>query len=338
MDVFCVDESIIKTSQLGLMDFKVILDTVQRYSYLPGDFFEFLSSLERFHSSISSFRDSIHPGVFVMGKNYRRFKQDLDTAAALIKESHDKLSDLDKDDMLHSCNQAYSWLMQADRLLNSSYGILNLDKKIVNAVKTYEAFRIQRNELQTGDILCQISDPKKLIYIIHDRLFSALKKSRVSHVMLILNENGTIKFVDFVGKGMRYKEFFPRPRNFYIVLRSNLNQTQKDVIFASVTGIIAKHPGYSDSERIGAYLSAFLTRRMPVRNLWNNDEAYFCSEFIDEIYKNIGIPLTPKSIHSNTVLTNDILCSSELEFIGLLYDDSESTRKLLNELAKNPEI
>jgi hypothetical protein len=308
----------------------------------------FLSSLSRFKEDILSFRSTLSNSKFFQSKNLEGSLVNINATLQYLDDVFSLCHDLLLRDFngFKSKNKEISYkLNRMGILLADASGRINVDNRILSGLKKFRNFRFDPSDLQTGDVLAQIHEPEDFSHILQEALFNFLKDSKIAHVRIMAKSEGKIHFFDFIGKGMRYKEFRPMPGSIYIVLRASLNSSQRESIFLEIQSLLKKKLQYSTPERLGAYInvlldraSAFLSRYRISRNIFESKGTYYCSEIIDEIYKKVGIELTPKSVYSNNVLPSDLLCSPKFKFMGLIFDDSNDTRKLLTKISRNPDI
>ncbi len=65
---------------------------------------------------------------------------------------------------------------------------------------------------------------------------------------------------------------------------------------------------------------------------------FFCSEFVNQVFLEAGVMLTPKSRYGSTVSPPDIATSPYLKFIGLVFKDSERTEEIVTRYFKKKKV
>ena len=299
---------------------------------------DFQANLDSLRKDIAALLGYTDASTFSRNQNYIEYAEHLQKVLQLIDQVHVITYEIFKGRSVEF-QKVKSTLLLIEKIMEYTHGILIKDEKIVSALANYNKCRVDASQLQTGDILAQFANIQGIVNIAYDSMLRFLRHSSVNHVMLILNED-SLRFVDFVGKGLRYKDFHVRPGAVYIVLRPTLSNMQRDILVKEAHAIMERHPTYSPSERIGAYIARAINivTPSPVRNFFNVNNAYYCSEFIDELFNKIGIQLTHRSVYSNTVLASDLLCSNQLEFVGLVYDDSAQSQEILVKEARVADV
>ncbi len=296
-------------------------------------------------------------GIFVQRKHYREVKHllkdskyDLLEVIINLKEVGIRIRELPGKKQLVETTfiKIEKLIMGVGIQISNIVGRLELDHKILASFNDITRTKLNLAQLQTGDVVAQITSPKTVSQKIISKVYSTLKESEVGHILFIVRVADRIMYADYIGTGFRYRTFKVRPENIYIVLRPrsiNLNQRMK--MLRSVQNHIKDKNSYSHGELMGAYAVLIFTK---IFNLLRGrftsfsnpvpdpTGSFFCSEFVNEVYREAGIYLTPKSRYSNTVMTSDILHSSYLFFLGLLFDDSEKTQLFIQKKMSNIEL
>ncbi len=349
MVVCAVHEDLIRRCFALMKEWDVVAEQVPKGR--NDRLFTFHVNLDNVRSDISDLK--VHSSVqqFVRKQNFASYADHLDKTLQLLetaafrwyditRKKLDGVTDVStfaqKQDAIADIKKI---LFLAREIMSYCLGILRKEVEIISAFNDCKSRRLLLSQLGTGDVLAQLSNPQGFVNIVHNAIFNALRGSTVNHVMLLLRED-SLKFIDFVGKGMRYKDFKIRPGAVYVVMRPELQPTQEHELIRNVHEIIDANPKYAGMERIGAYVSRAIALVVPtpVRNFWGSDDSYFCSKFIDEMFMKVGVRLTHRSMYSNTVLASDVLCSSALSFAGLIFDDSPQTEEILTREAKRSDL
>jgi len=134
----------------------------------------------------------------------------------------------------------------------------------------------------------------------------------------------------------------------FIVLRPRLNAEQRVALWRVVREMIKKKIGFSKLKLVGVLpslalsriVSLFSGRAVTLGNIAGSSRAaMFCSEFINEAFRNCGFYLTPKSRHSSMVFPSDIIASPAVDYVGLIFDDDKFTQdRIMKELVKGVKI
>jgi hypothetical protein len=199
--------------------------------------------------------------------------------------------------------------------------------------------KVRWNEMKSGDIFVSFKTTRYLKEEAVSRRIALFTGSQVTHVALFVRiPRGNMKesgdsdeyLVHSLGKG--YYGLVPLCIDagvVYIVLRPNISDDQRMRLWRVVREKVKEKVPFSTKKVIGVgitlilewFLNLFSKRRRSIRNVFENSrEGMFCSEFLNEVFRQVGFHLTPKSRHSAMVFPSDIAASPHVKFIGVAYD------------------
>lgn len=211
-------------------------------------------------------------------------------------------------------------------------------------------YAIDRNLLKHGDIVLSYKTKKYLRKDILARLVSMATNSPITH-SLIVSTSGSKPLLlcsSPEGNGPNFLEPCPSPGEVYIVMRL------RDMAFPfgdHIKKIVdMRNIGLADGCPVNAYkfaelkswvasaigfiyvLSTYLFRRPIVfPNIVKSDNGVFCSELIDNVFREAGFFMTPRSENPSVVGPVEIFYSPYLSFQGIIMneDDRGSMREEL---------
>jgi hypothetical protein len=193
------------------------------------------------------------------------------------------------------------------------------------------------SKMKSGDIWMSFKTKSYLKGEMDSRLISRFTDSQVTHVALfMIDSTGKQCLVHSTliphTKKMTPYKIFPAsivPGVMYIVLRPKLTDDQRIQLWSAVRKKVEQKIKFSVKKPFGVALSlilSWLVRMFTARNVsFGNPfkgarNEMFCSEFIDEVFKDAGFLLTPKSRVSNMVFPSDIAASGNVDFVGVAFD------------------
>ncbi|MBI2576772.1 hypothetical protein HYV84_06155 [Candidatus Woesearchaeota archaeon] len=216
-----------------------------------------------------------------------------------------------------------------------------------NLIRQYEGLKkyiLEPYQLETGDILLSFK-PKEFFkkisfFTVLPRMTAAFEQSQVTHAALCIKLPGGPKIVESVMDigidGAVMRDFEVPEVQVLVALRPQLSQDQRMRLIQAIRRHIQNQPTYSVLKLVGFLPTLLVTRTLNwftkgYRQLPNflsiRKSTFFCSEFVNQVFKDAGILLTPKSKYSATVSPSDIVSSPFLTFIGLVFRDSERTEE-----------
>jgi hypothetical protein len=134
----------------------------------------------------------------------------------------------------------------------------------------------------------------------------------------------------------------------YIVLRPRINANQRIKLWKVIRERIKQGTKFSTNKMLTVVPSILINRisyklfrkRVEAGQVFDNTKTrMFCSEFLNQVFKDAGFLLTPKSKYSIDVYPGDIMASPFVDYVGLLFLDSEFTKeKIKNEILKGVKL
>jgi len=218
-----------------------------------------------------------------------------------------------------------------------------IENKIVYEYEGMVRKVINYKALRTGDILLSFKSKTYFKKSVVSKVHSMLSGSQVTHILLAVKPSPTeAKIIDSydVTGGVHLRDFDHYPGEVFIVLRPKLTSVQTAKILSGVRRLIEKKAGYSTIKLIGLVpslllsnmISKFTKGHVHIPNLFRKrDNEFFCLEFIDKVFKDAGILLTPKSKYSGMVFPGDIAVSPVLDYVGLIFEESERSKEIILE-------
>jgi len=177
--------------------------------------------------------------------------------------------------------------------------------------------------------------------------------SQVTHVALYIQtdpknpESG--KLFHSYGGSFGFRELDMSLGTLWIVLRPKLNSDQRMKLFSILREKYTENVRMTFSSFIGVFVSGMLSnfvnffsrKHVHINNVMANAKAKaFCSQFLNQVFKEAGFYLTPKSKYSGMVFPSDVAASKDVEFVGVLFDAStqESKEMILSEFAQGVRV
>jgi hypothetical protein len=122
--------------------------------------------------------------------------------------------------------------------------------------------------------------------------------------------------------GVHLRDFKILPGEILIVLRPRIGHFQIKLLLKKIVECVKVKSGY-------ALVPNFIKTRR---------SKYFCSELVNQAFREAGIFLTPKSQYSGIVFPSDIIVSPYLDFIGLIFKDSVKSEAIVNTYFSHAQI
>ena len=131
------------------------------------------------------------------------------------------------------------------------------------------------------------------------------------------------------------------PGQILIVLRPLITNEERAKLLSVIKKYLIKKAKYSKAKLesliipltmeklFGRFSKRKILQKNPASFLKNQ---FFCSEFINQVFLESGVLLTPKSRNSSMVFPSDIAVSPMLGFVGIMVNESQ---KSYEELSKN---
>jgi len=332
---------------------KVLFDLIQRLNNAKNNITKLRTDIDGYYGRIK------HSNIFMQKKHFRlakRFVYNALTNTTYIERSIKRIiKDLDSikiaknpnenQGLFHSIkkefNSVLKYFNENHVLLSDIQGRLQIQEKIVMRYSGLKKHLIDQSDLKTGDILISFKSKDYLKNVLISRTISRITSSQVTHVLLAIKiSQFKIKIVDShqATGGVRLREFEIFPGEVFIVLRPRMSHHQRAMLLNRIRGYVKNKTGYSKSKLMGAlptfliikFINMFSSGYKHIPNILALKSAeFFCSEFINQIFKEVGILLTPKSKYSSMVYPSDIVVSPFVDYIGLIFEDSERSEKII---------
>lgn len=214
-----------------------------------------------------------------------------------------------------------------------------------------DRYILDQSAIKKGDIILSYKTAKYLKRDILARLVSIATNSAITHSLVATEdgENSKLLCSSPEGNGINLLPPHPNPGEIYIIMRPrdigaryeqhirHAINTWRDRVntatgtpyrykFAEMKSWIASAVGFI------YVLSTYLSRRsITLPNFAKDQQGIFCSEMIDDIFKEIGILVGPRSEHDAVIGPVEIFHSPYLAMQGVIVNeaDHESMRKEL---------
>lgn len=208
-----------------------------------------------------------------------------------------------------------------------------LESEIVN-------YLIERDQLKKGDVLLSYKTNGYLKKHILSWLISIAQESRITHVLMVsYKKDEVLKTIAASGDTERItiEDLKLKEGELFLVFRPKLSSIKRNKLSTIINKfnkeILEDKDRYKFAEAkvwyavlVGFFYSrlVILTKRnFILPNLIHEKSKYFCSELIDEIFKDIGIYLTPRSEYGGIVGPSEFFFSPYLEFKGIIYNKED---------------
>ncbi len=237
-------------------------------------------------------------------------------------------------------------------LVSDIQGRIQIEEYLVNDYKDLKRYLINKNEIETGDILFSFKTKgyfkKKMI----SRIINKVTSSQVTHVLLAAKVSPSDvrmidSHVDAESSGVHLRDFKIHPGEIFIVLRPRISPLQIKLLLKKTIEHLRIKPGFSDLKLAGVFVSFLMSKFINkftsgyalVPNFIRTRKAkFFCSKFINQAFKESGILLTPKSKFSSIVFPADLIVSPFLDYVGLVFDDSGKSEGMMSTYLNNVKI
>ena len=315
-------------------------------------------NLKKFSSGIEIYYKEIkHSNKFIQKKHFRLAKKFVYNALGnitLIERSVKKIireleliknNQKENQSIFHSIRKEFSSILKLFNenkvLLSDIQGRLQVENNLVSEYKELKRYLIDKSALNTGDILISFKSKDYLKNVLISRTISRVTGSQVTHVMLVAKVSPfNIKIIDSHGAtgGVHLREFEIVPGEVFIVLRPRISHHQRGLLLSRIREYVKNKTGYSRYKLkgvlptllIGKMINLFSLGYKHIPNIVAVKRAeFFCSEFINQIFKEVGILLSPKSKYSDMVFPSDVVVSPFVDYIGLIFEYSERSEEII---------
>jgi hypothetical protein len=225
--------------------------------------------------------------------------------------------------------------------LSDLQGRINVENILVSGYKRLQDSIVDKSKLVTGDLLLSFKTNEFLKNVIISKKIAKVTGSHVTHILVAVKlpmSDPRVIDSDRAFGGVTLRDLNIRKGEVLLVLRPRLNSTQRVELLKHLKYHVQNRTTYPVPKMIGVWPSTILSsfaglftgRYHHVQNvLAIRNAGFFCSEFLDNAFKQAGFMLTPKSRYSEMVAPADIAASPNVEYIGLLFNPSEDSRKII---------
>ncbi len=264
-------------------------------------------------------------------KNFQLIQREFEIILKLLKENHVSLSDIQ--------------------------GRVQVEENLVSEYKEIKKFLIDKNKIQTGDIFMSFKSKSFLKSNLLGKIISNITDSQITHAAMAAKGSFGIKIIDSnedlerrkkgLKIGVRIRDLEIRDGEIFIVLRPKISDIQRIKLLESIQKYLELKTQYSIHKLVGAGLTLLISNsinfftlgHLNIKNIMNHKKTeMFCSEFVNQVFKEAGILLTPKSQISNTIYPHDIIVSPYIEYIGLIFNENSNSEKIITEYLTNIKI
>lgn len=229
-------------------------------------------------------------------------------------------------------------------LVSDIQGRVQIEANLVNEAKDLKRYLINKNEIDTGDILFRFKAKGYFQETFISRIISAVTSSQITHVLMAAKVSPSdVRIMDAHmergSAGVHLRDFKILPGEILIVLRPRIKHSHLQLLLQKMVACVKVKSGFSDLKLVGVFISYLISKIINkfksgyalVPNLINTRKSkFFCSELVNQAFREAGILLTPKSQYSNIVFPSDIIVSPHLDFIGLISRDSLQREAMIN--------
>jgi len=124
----------------------------------------------------------------------------------------------------------------------------------------------------------------------------------------------------------------------FIVLRANISHGKRSEILKCARGYIDRKTQFPKSKFIAVIptvglmkiINKFTRGYINIPSLLGKDNTtVWCSEFVNRIYLESGILLTPRSKFSSVIYPHDIITSPHLKYVGLFFKENDRSKEVI---------
>jgi len=241
-------------------------------------------------------------------------------------------------------------------LIGDAVGRIQIESNLVHQYEDIRKYLIDKSRIETGDILLSFKSKEffgKTAWFrrVLPMITMAMEKSSITHAAVCAQMSGGLKFIDAmidIGvNGVAIRDFEIRDGEVFVVLRSNINANQKIMLLGAMRKYIQEKSKYSVLKLAGLLPTMVLTSLTSIFSggykqipnfMGERKSEFFCSEFVNQVFLEAGVMLTPKSRYGSTVSPPDIATSPYLKFIGLVFKDSERTEEIVTRYFKKKKV
>jgi hypothetical protein len=223
-------------------------------------------------------------------------------------------------------------------------GRVQIEANLVNEDKDLKRYFINKNEIDTGDILFRFKAKGYFQETFISKIISAVTSSQITHVLMAAKVSPSdVRFIDAHmergSAGVHLRDFKILPGEILIVLRPRIKHSHLKLLLKKMVECVKVKSGFSDLKLAGVFISYLISKiinkfksgyALVPNFIKTRKSKFFCSELVNQAFREAGILLTPKSQYSNIVFPSDIIVSPYLDFIGLISKDSLQSEAVIN--------
>ncbi|MEK6983747.1 MAG: hypothetical protein AABX33_04180 [Nanoarchaeota archaeon] len=238
----------------------------------------------------------------------------------------------------------FSYYLTLKKLLNISLVCVTDSKRMIDMQRLLTirliSYAIQREKIKKGDILLSYKTLPYLKSHLLSFIISIAEKSRITHSAIIYSAvGGHIKIMSATAKTHTLDVFDLNmdKGEMLLVFRPQINVRERKrlnkILDSWYSDLSVNKHKYQFAEfkswiavLIGFFyirITPLIKRSFTIPNLFYKTKGFYCSEFIDYIFKESNIYLTPRSQYSSVVGPYEFLFSPYLKFIGVLYNHKD---------------
>jgi 5-hydroxyisourate hydrolase-like protein (transthyretin family) len=237
-------------------------------------------------------------------------------------------------------------------LVSDIQGRVQIEENLVKEDGDLKRYLINRNEIDTGDILFRYKVKGHFKENLISRIISTVTSSQITHVLMAAKVSPSdVRIIDAHmeqgSAGVHLRDFKILPGEILIVLRPRIGHFQIKLLLKKIVECVKVKSGFSDLKLVGVFISYLISK---IINIFKSGYAlvpnfirtrrskYFCSELVNQAFREAGILLTPKSQYSGIVFPSDIIVSPYLDFIGLIFKDFVKSEAIVNTCFSHAQI
>jgi len=331
---------------------EVILEVKRRINYL-------LRELEGMRVSIHYFYEELkRTNLFVQKRHFRLAKRFFFNSFTNSKRMLRILNYLRNDivklelannpkqfqNLFHSIEDRFKVLLELFKenkvYLIDIQGRLQIERNLVHNYTELKESLLDKSQLLTGDLLLSFKSHDYIKKKILSRAIYHVTGSQVTHAMMAARLFNGVKIIDSLtaADGVSLRDFQVLSGEVFIVLRPKISSSQRAKILRIVREYVHKKAKYAKQKLVGVFLTLPVVKLLNLfsrgyRSLPNifatMTSTVFCSEFVNQVFKEAGVLLTPKSNYSSMVSPSDIVASPVVEYIGLIFEESQRSEEII---------
>ena len=249
-------------------------------------------------------------------------------------------------------NLNLQYVKEINVLVSDIQGRIQIEENLVKEYGDLKKYLIDINKLDTGDILFRYKVKGHFKEGLISRIISTVTSSQITHVSMAAKVSPSdVRMIDAHmergSAGVHLRDFKILPGEILIVLRPRIGHFQIKLLLKKIIECVKVKSGFSDLKLVGIFISYLISK---IINIFKSGYAlvpnfiktkrskYFCSELVNQAFREAGIFLTPKSQYSGIVFPSDIIVSPYLDFIGLISKYSVNSEAVVNTCFSHAQI